>query len=364
VHDYLTQRGGAERVVLAMLAALPGATLYTSVYEPHGTFPEFQRYQVKTMSIDSLRWFREHPRTALPLLALLFSSHTVDADVVICSSSGWAHGVATSGRKIVYCYTPARWLYQTRRYAGSGLGFQTLIRLAVASVLRQPLRSWDRGAAKTAHRYVAISQVVRRRIRRAYGIDAEVLPPPVSIVADGPRSPIVDLEPGFLLCVSRLLPYKNVDKVLAAAKLMTNERLVVVGTGPELSRLRRLTPRNATLVGRVDDDQMRWLYHNCKGVVAASHEDFGLVPLEAAAFGKPTAALRWGGYLDTIVEGRTGTFFDDLTPRAISESVRRLDGLRDPMLLQQHARKWDVESFGRRVRRIVDEEKSRLTVAP
>ena len=118
VHDYLTQRGGAERVVLSMLKAFPGAPLYVSVYEPDSTFPEFREVDVRTAGIDRVGLIRRNHRLGLPLYAPTFSRMTVPADVAICSSSGWAHGVRTTGRKIVYCHLEARWLYQTGRYLG------------------------------------------------------------------------------------------------------------------------------------------------------------------------------------------------------------------------------------------------------
>src|SRR5437588_3963985 len=115
VHDYLTQRGGAERVVLAMTRAFPGAPLYTSLYDPAGTFPEFANVDVRRLSLDSVPLLRRHHRLALGVLAPAFSRLRVHADVAVCSSSGWAHGAHVTGRKIVYCHAPARWLYQPDR---------------------------------------------------------------------------------------------------------------------------------------------------------------------------------------------------------------------------------------------------------
>ncbi len=318
VHDYLTQRGGAERVVVAMLKAFPGATVYTSLYHASGTFEDFRRVEVRRSLLDRVALFRHRYRLALPLLAPAFSRLRVDADVALCSSSGWAHGATARGRKVVYCHTPARWLYQTDRYLGERGG---AARLALG-VLRGPLRRWDRRAAGTADCYLANSTVVRDRIRAIYAIEAELLPPPPALGPEGPVRPVNGLEPGFFLCVSRLLPYKNVDAVLAAFTRLPSERLVVVGTGPEADRLRRVVPANVVLVGRVEDEELRWLYAHCAAVVAASYEDFGLTPLEAAAFGKPSAALRWGGFVDTIVDRETGIFFDEPEPTSIADAVQ------------------------------------------
>jgi glycosyltransferase involved in cell wall biosynthesis len=350
VHDYLTQRGGAERVVVSMLKAFPGAPVYTSLYHADGTFEDFDRVEIRRSFLDRVPALRHHHRLALPLLAPAFSHLRVDADIAVCSSSGWAHGAAGDARKVVYCHTPARWLYQTDRYLGERAG---AARLAVG-VLGGPLRRWDRRAALTADRYLANSTVVRDRIRALYGIEAELLPPPPALAPDEPLRPVDGLEPGFFLCVSRLLPYKNVDAVVEAFAQLPSERLVVVGRGPEAERLRRTAPPNVLLAGSVEDEELRWLYASSVGLVAASYEDFGLTPLEAAAFGKPSAALRWGGFLDTVVAGETGIFFDEPEPQAIAAAV--LACLRENwsvQTLERHADAFSEQRFVDRLRQVV-----------
>jgi glycosyltransferase involved in cell wall biosynthesis len=352
VHDYLTQRGGAERVVLSLARAFPDAPLHTSLYEPRTTFPEFADLDVRPLPLNRLGPLRSHHRAALPLLAAAFSRLRVEADVVVCSSSGWAHGARTSGRKIVYCHTPARWLYQADRYLrGRAAGAY-----AVASTLRAPLVRWDRRAAASADRYLANSSSVAQRIAEVYGTEAEVVPPPPALTPEGPSRPVAGVEPGFVLCVSRLLPYKNVDAVVRAFDTLRDERLVVAGTGPDEAALRALAPANVTFVGRVDDEQLRWLYSLSDLLVAASHEDFGLTPLEAATFGKPSVVLRWGGFLDTVSEGGTGVFFETPTTEAIAAALR--EARRQPWqheAIREHAAGFAEPRFIERIRAIVDE---------
>ena len=146
VHDYVTQRGGAERVVLAMLEAFPSAPLYTSLYDPERTFPGFRDADVRALPMNKLALLRRRHRLAFPLLARAFSGLEVQADVVFCSSSGWAHGVRTRGRKVVYCHAPARWLYQSDRYLRRGRGPAS----AALAAFRPRLLEWDRRAAATA----------------------------------------------------------------------------------------------------------------------------------------------------------------------------------------------------------------------
>jgi glycosyltransferase involved in cell wall biosynthesis len=353
VHDYLTQRGGAERVVLAMLKAFPDAVLYASLFEPDETFPAFRERRVRTLRLNRVPLMRREHRLALPFLAPSFGRLEVAADVVLCSSSGWAHGARVKGRKVVYCHTPARWLYQRERYLREIGPAGTIALRALQSYLLR----WDRRAAASANRYLANSTAVRSRIRELYGREAEVVAPPHTVDAGGPQAPVNGIEPGFLLCVSRLLPYKNVDAIVRAFVDLPHDRLVVVGTGPDESRLRALARANVIFLPRVSDEQLRWLYASCRGLLAAAHEDFGLTPLEAASFGKPAAVLRWGGFLDTVDEPNTGLFFDRPEAGAIAETVRQL-GQRawNSAALQEHADRYAEPRFVARLREIVAEE--------
>jgi glycosyltransferase involved in cell wall biosynthesis len=355
VHDYLTQRGGAERVVLSMAAAFPEAPLHTSLYDPAGTFPAFSEVDVRPLPLNRAPFLRTHHRAALPFLAPAFSRLQVDAEVVVCSSSGWAHGARVRGRKVVYCYTPARWLYQRDRYLAGSSRWSAMALGAMAPSLER----WDRRAAASAHRYLVVSRAVRRRVLDLYGIDAEVLHPPVDLDPTATTEPVAGVEPGSYLCVSRLMPYKNVEAVVAAFAQLPHHRLVVVGSGPRHAAIAAAAPPNVSLTGRVSDAGLRWLYHSSAGLVAASYEDFGLTPVEAAAFGKPTAALRWGGFLDTTVDGVTGVFFDEPRPELIAEAVEGLAATAwDTGQLRRHAAPFSPAGFISRLRQVVDEERT------
>jgi glycosyltransferase involved in cell wall biosynthesis len=342
VHDYLTQRGGAERVVLSMLKAFPGAPLYTSLYEPDSTFPEFAEADIRTMPLNGIHALRAHHRLALPLLAPAFSRCRVRADIVLCSSSGWAHGVRVEGRKVVYCYSPARWLYQSARYLGEGW---PLARYALGP-LRPYLLRWDRRAATTADCYLTSSRAVADRIRSAYGIEASLVPPPHTLDPGGAAQEVAGFEPGFVLCVSRLLAYKNLEPIIEALRAMPHLQLVIVGTGPDGRRLATDAPANVRFLGSVTDEELRWLYRECAGLIAASYEDYGLTPLEAAAFGKPSAVLRWGGFLDTVIDEATGVFFDRPEARLIWEALWALTHLYfSSAVLRAHAERYCEERF-------------------
>jgi glycosyltransferase involved in cell wall biosynthesis len=354
VHDYLTQRGGAERVVLAMHRTFPDAPLYTSLYDPDGTYPEFAAVEVRTSPLDRIGPLRRSHRLALPLLAPTFSAVRVDADVVICSSSGWAHGVRTRGRKIVYCHAPARWLYEADEYSRTS---GSAVRAALRS-LRPVLTRWDQYAARSADIYVANSGHTRDKVRATYDIEAIVVHPPHGMSVEAPRRAVPSIAPGFFLCVSRLLAYKHVDVVVEAFRHTPEEQLVVVGRGPDEALVRALAGENVRFLSDMDDDAMRWLYANARALIAASYEDFGLTPIEAAAFGRPTVALRYGGYLDTVIDGTTGLFFDALEPRAIASALRAwcarpIDSVR----VQQHAAQFSEDRFQTQLHELVGDDR-------
>ncbi|MFB9312326.1 glycosyltransferase [Nocardioides plantarum] len=346
-HDYLTQRGGAERVVLALARAFPDAPVYTTLYDPDSTYPEFRDIDVRTSWLNRVAPLRRHHRAALPALPLAASSIRIDADVVIASSSGWAHGFRTRGRKLVYCYSPARWLYESERYLGDTPSRSTVAGLRA---MGPALRLWDRRAAASVDQYLAISTVTQDRLKRTYGIEAPVVPAPhsVDVGSRGGDEPMLGstLPADYFLVVSRLLPYKNVQEILAAFADRPHLNLVVVGAGPQKDELRHLATPNVTLLEGLSDSEMDLVYRRCTALVAASHEDFGLTPIEAAAYGKPSVVLRWGGFLDTVVEGRTGVFFDRPEPLLIASAVdETLARPWDPAVLAARAAEFSESRF-------------------
>ncbi len=362
VHDYLTQRGGAERVVLSMLQAFPDAPLYTSVYDPDATFPEFRSHDVRPLWTDKVPGLRRDHRRGLLFYPLAFSGLTVDAEVTVCSSSGFAHGVRATGRKVVYCYTPARWLYGE---ADAYLAAWSPAVRALARTVARPLRAWDQRAARSAGHVVTSSTAVRERIRRTYHLEATVVPPPMHVDTAGPQRPLAGIEPGFVLSVGRLLAYKNVDALVAAMAEVPDERLVVVGAGPERERLAAMAGPNVTIAGAVDDAELRWCYAHCAALVSASFEDYGLTPIEAAAHGKPAAVLRRGGFLDTVVEGETGVFFDEAHPHAIAEAVDKLLAATwDAARLAAHADGYSPAGFAERLRALAAVDVAPVGAAP
>jgi glycosyltransferase involved in cell wall biosynthesis len=348
VHDYVTQRGGAERVVLELLRAFPGARLLTSCWNPKASYPEFRNHQIETLWVNRIPPFRHDPRLAFPFLASAFRRRLIeDADVVVCSTSGWAHQVSTPAAKVVYCHSPARWLYQPDDYLAR---LPRWARLSFRLSTRR-LRKLDLAAATgSAEAYVVNSSVVADRVRSHYGIESLVIPPARGLGPDGPQVPVPGLEPGYLLTVSRQRGYKRIPAVCDAVAAMPGERLVVVGAQPEEYGW----PPEIRGVTGLSDAQMRWLYANAAGLIAVAQEDFGLTPVEAQAFGLPSVVLRSGGYIDSTIEGVTGVFVEEAEVADLIEGIRALrsrDWDRDK--IQFAADRYAPETFGRRMQEVV-----------
>ncbi|MCM3553391.1 glycosyltransferase [Micrococcus luteus] len=352
-HDYLTQKGGAERVVLALHRLWPDAPIYTTFYDPEGTFPEFRDAHIVTSPLNRVRLLRKDPRRALPLLPLASSLMHVKESVAVVSTSGWAHGFRYDGATLVYCHTPARWVYLLDDYLGEG--GRNSIKGRIARALRPGLRRWDRAAVRRRSRYVANSTVVKERIEDVYGLEGvDLVFPPHSVSTDGPQRPIPGAErlaeDGFLLSVARLMPYKHVDVAIEAAA-RAGRPLVVIGKGPEEARLRAMAGEDVVFGQDLTDAQLRWAYAHATALIAASHEDFGITPLEASAWGVPTVALRAGGYLDTIVDGVNGVFVDEPTVDAVAGGVERLLAHDwDRAAMQAHAERFSEDAFASAVR--------------
>jgi len=341
VHDYLNQRGGAERVVAEMAAIWPHAPIYTSLYRPDSTIAGFKQMNIQASMLDRLPVDRSF-RLLAPLYPLAFRSlGTLTQELVISSSSGWAHGVHTAPESlhVIYCHTPARWLYATAEYLGQPRWQRPLAPMLAA------LRSWDRSASKRADAYIANTATVRARIRRVYGIDADVVYPPVDTKRFTPRP-----RGERLLTVARLLPYKRIDLAVATAS-RAGLGLDVVGDGPELGRLRALAGPSVTFHGRIDDRAATELVENCRALCVPGTEDFGIAVIEALAAGKPVVAFAGGGVLETLEDGRSGVLFHHTTIDDLLDAIRRCDELdADPAELATLASRYSTEAFAENLR--------------
>jgi glycosyltransferase involved in cell wall biosynthesis len=349
VHDYLNQRGGAERVVLELSDMFPLAPIYTSLYREKSTFPRFADRDIRPSLLDRVPVDAGF-RNLFPLYPAAFRMFgEIDADVVLASSSGWAHIARTNPRAlhVVYCYTPARWLYGLEYLKRDGRRYR---RHALVGPALGVFRHVDRAAARRADLYIAISELVRKRIRTHYGIDAALVFPPVDVDRFRPTP-----RGERLLVVSRLLPYKHVELVIRAAT-KAGIGLDVVGEGPLLPRLREIAGPTVTIHGGVSDEVVTELMESCRAVCVAAEEDFGMVAVEAQAAGKPVVAFGCGGSLETVDDGFTGVFFHELTEESVIGAIMASDVLdTPPEKIAERARRFSPGAFRARLAQVLEE---------
>jgi glycosyltransferase involved in cell wall biosynthesis len=349
VHDYLNQRGGAERVFAHFAAAWPEAPVYTALYDRAAAGDLVPEARVHTSFLQRFPLPSGAFRLYAPLYPLAFESFDLRAyDVIVSSTTAWAKGVRFRPDAVHVCYinTVSRFVFDAARYIG-GFGFGTLAQPVVAQLAR-----WDVRAAQRPTRFIANSHNVAARVRQWYGREADVLPCPVDVE----HFTIGRGEGDYYIVVSRLLPYKRVDLAIAGCAL-AGVPLHVVGGGPDEARLKALARgTQTTFHGTVDDATRNALLGAARAAILPGEEDFGLVPLEAAAAGRPTLAYAAGGALETIVDGETGTFFHAPTAGALADALRRFDAAGfDPERLRAHAETFAPERFVARLKALVDE---------
>ncbi len=346
-HDSVTVYGGAERTLEALVPLFPEAPLYTAIFRPRGPLPAIASRSIRTSALQHLPL----PVQLLkPLFPLAFETLRVDPDVelVLSSSSGYAKGIRppTGAVHISYVHTPLRRVWNPYHRQARRIQWGRAGRAVEAGVLAW-LRRWDLASMKRVDHLVANSKNTALQIQRVYGREAVVVHPPVRTSFFVP--PREETAGQYFLVVGRLDPYKRVDlAVRAASKLRLP--LVIVGDGVERSRLEPLADTNVTFLGVVDDTTLRTLYQGCRALLFPGEEDFGIVPVEAQACGKPVVALSAGGALETVIEGVTGLFFPEQSPDSLVQAIEKLEGLSfDRARIRQHAEQFDERHFSERL---------------
>jgi glycosyltransferase involved in cell wall biosynthesis len=352
VHDFLLDVRGAERVFLAMCELWPEADVFTAVYDEKGTEGRFAHRRVGTTFLQRVRPTARSFRPLLPLYPYAIESLDLSAyDLVVSSSSAWAHGVIVDAGTVhvSYCHNPFRYAWSEREatLAARAPGVRTGLR-----VLLSRWRQWDRLAAQHVDRYVANSHTTRRRMERYWGRSAAVVYPPVETtrftpVPSGRRE-------DFHLVLAELMPHKRIDVAVDAFNKL-GRRLVVVGDGPDMRRLRRLAGPTISFAGRLGDEEVADVLARSRALVVTATEEFGIAALEAQAAGRPVIALARGGVQETIEEGVTGTFFSEVDAGALALTVAAFDDEAiDPEACTANAERFSVERFQRRLGRETD----------
>jgi glycosyltransferase involved in cell wall biosynthesis len=342
-HDYLLVLRGAERTFAAMSDLYPDAPIFTLLYDEQGTDRRFAAHSISTSPLQRLGVEQKTFRRLLPLYPLAAQRlRPPPCDVVLSSSSAFAHGVRVPERAVhvCYCHAPFRyaWYEQARALAEVPSALRPLLRLQL-----RRMRRWDLAASRRVDSYIANSELTRERIKRFYGREATIIHPPVETERFGLG------EPGeALLVVSELVAHKRVDVALEAAR-RAHAPIRVVGSGPSHAELAAAYPE-AEFLGRAGDDDLAALYAGARAVVVPSMEEFGITAVEAQASGRPVIAARAGGALETVIEGRTGAFatLDDVD--SFASAIEQIDQLDlDPVDAVDNAERFSVASFRRRV---------------
>ncbi len=354
VHDWLTGMRGGEKVLEALCELYPDAPLFTLVHVPGSVSETIERHRPRASWVSRLPGARRAYRHLLPLYPSACETFDLDGyDLVLSSSHCAAKSVvrAPRARHLCYCHTPMRYVWDQRdAYFGPdrlGRAGARVLAPALAWLAR-----WDAATAPRVDRYLANSQHVARRIRRYYNRRAVVVPPPVDTGFYRPDG----RPPGdFALVVSALAPYKRLDLAVEACRL-AGIPLRIVGWGPEQKRLRARAGDGVELLGTLSDEGIRELYRGSAMVLLPGEEDFGIVPVEAQACGRPVVAAAAGGALETVVDGMTGVLVTPGSAEALAEGIRRARATRfDPDALRQHAEAFERERFATRIAAIVDE---------
>lgn len=350
VHDFLTQFGGAERVLRELAPLYPQAPIYTSLIDRGALRGAFDGADVRTTWLQRIPGAPQRFRWCLPLYPRAFESLDLrDYDLVLSSTTSFAKGVRVRPGALHVCYinTPTRFLWYPSEYAGDIVPWAAR---PLLSAMLPPLKRWDLAAAQRPSRFVANSRNVARRVLEVYGRTADVVHCPVTLSDFAP----VDEPSDYYLVVSRLLPYKRVALAIEASAL-ANVKLVIVGSGPDERRLRALAHDGVRFAGTVDDAERARLYARALAAIVPGEEDFGLVPLEAAASGRPAIAYAAGGALETVVEGETGAYFREATAASLAAVLRTFEprGFARERLLA-HARAFSPEVFRARMRALID----------
>lgn len=353
IHDYLAQAGGAERVVEAIHGIWPDAPVYTSVYDPQATLPCFREMDVRTSFLQRFAKGAKFHKFALPFYPAAFEHFDMSGyDLVISNTTSFAKGVITGPETchICYCHTPARFAWRYHEYVAQG-GYGRMTRRVLPFLVHR-LRAWDFACAQRVDFFLSNSYNIARRVRKFYRRDSEVLYPPVETkrfqVAPTPTA-------DYFLVVSRLLSYKKVDLAVEACNRL-GLPLKIVGGGPEAERLKALAGPTVEFTGRLSDQEVVDLFANCRAFIFPGEEDFGIAPLEAMASGRPVVAFRAGGALETVVENKTGVFFDEPTPESLMDALQnRLPTLVvEPQSIRAHAETFDVLVFQARLRALAE----------
>lgn len=340
MHDFLVSMRGADRVFLEMCELWPEAELFTPVYDEAGTEGRFSHRTIHTSFLQKLRPSRRNFRALLPLYPAAVESFDLAAyDLVVSSSSAWAHAVICDERAVhvSYCHNPFRYAWNERNRALAERA-NPATRAALRSFFRR-WREWDWIAAQRVNSYITNSSTTQARIKTYFGRDASIVHPPVELDRFQPATP-----GEYYLVLSELVSHKRIDTAVRAFSEL-GLPLVVAGDGPDRRRLRSMAASNIRFLGRVPDEEAARLLAGCRAFLQTGVEEFGIAAVEAQAAGRPVIARRGGGALETVQEGITGYLWAGGAAE-LAEAVRSFHAESvDPAACVENAQRFDPQTF-------------------
>ena len=347
VYDRVNKFGGAERVLMVLREMFPDAPLYTSVYNPKKARWAKKFKKIYTSFIQKIPFIRDRHELLGWLMPIAFEQFNFDKyDLVISVTSEAAKGIITGGKTfhVSYVLTPTRYLWS---------GYNDYFRNKLFKFITLPivnyLRVWDKKSSKRADAMIAISTEVKKRIKKYYKRDSEIIFPP----ADLKRTKRVKTKGGggYYLIVSRLVPYKKVDLVVETFNDL-NLPLIVVGSGSEERKLKAIANKNVKFLGNVSDKKLISIYQRAKAFIMPQNEDFGITSVEAQSFGVPVIAFKKGGALDTVVDRKTGVFFNRQSKKELKQAIANFDTISfNRNYIIKHAEIFSKERFKRRIQK-------------
>lgn len=354
VHELLTMRGGAERVLRILAEMFPEAPIYTLLYDERKLGSWFPKERVRTSRLQRFAGLSTNHHLYLPWFPRTVENWDFsEFDVVLSTSSAFIHGIITNGkpRHLSYVHSPARYLWDRTHdiLEEASEGFFGPLRSSILSSVFHRLRTWDSEAADRPDRLLAASAAVQRRIELYWRRESTVIHPPIEDHWFAETSDERPVTRSYYLIVSTLSSYKRIPLAIEACNRL-HVPLLIAGEGRARASLQKLAGPTVRFLGYQTEEQLRTLYRGAKALLFPGEEDFGLVPLESMACGTPVIAYRGGGALETIIEGETGEFFDDATPESLKEALEKLERkIYSPVTCAGRARQFSPERFRRAI---------------
>lgn len=364
VHDYLNQYGGAEKVLEVFTEIFPDAPIYTLFYDKKIVDEFFPGKKIRASFLQKLPFIKKHHRIFPPLMPVAVERFDLSGyDLVISDSAAFGKGVITNPKTlhICYCHTPTRYAWDDSHKYVKEFSMPKLAKIFVPFFMNY-LRLWDKEAAHRVDRFICNSKFVEQRIKKYYKRDAEVIHPPIDTEffkpSDHAKSPLATNEASYYLMVGRLLPYKRFDIAIEAFNKLELP-LKIIGNGPEMKKLKKMANWNIEFLGELPGKELREYYQNCQALIFPQEEDFGIVALEAMSCGKPIIAYRGGGALESVLEGKTGVFFNEQSMESLVEAIKGFclllnESKFDSVFIRNHTVKFDKEIFKKKIKDFVD----------